>query len=201
MEGMEYAGVKNTKIAVVEIMSGAGKYWIDKYQPYTLHFPLCKGHLGNTIVPNVSTIRSIQYYPRHMKVFKASSIGDGVSIPYKKINFETNMRLINSFRVPIKEKDSTIISRKWRRIYFFYVSIFSFWNVDEAMVIITSFLYVVWMNTQALLNLVKIWMYILQVIYIKSHHEIREWQMILLGIICLTLYDQQIFNPIRTWTQ
>ena len=26
MEGMEYAGVKNTKIAVVEIMSGAGKY-------------------------------------------------------------------------------------------------------------------------------------------------------------------------------
>ena len=63
-------------------------------------------------MPNVSTIRSIQYHPRHMKVFKASNIDDGVSISYKKINFETNMRLINSFTVPINEKDSAIISKK-----------------------------------------------------------------------------------------
>ena len=112
-KGMEYAGgVKDTKIAVAEIMSGAGKYRIDKYQLYTLYFPLSKGHLGKTNVPNVSTIRSIHYHPRQMKVFKASNIGDRVSILYKKINFETNMRLINSFRVPINEKDSAIISKK-----------------------------------------------------------------------------------------
>ena len=103
-EDVKYAGgVKNTKIAVAEIMSREGKYWIDEYQLYTLYFPLCKGHLGKTNVPNVSMIHSIQYHPRYMKVFKGSNIGDGVSIPYKKINFETNMRLINSFTVPINE--------------------------------------------------------------------------------------------------
>ena len=84
-EGMKYAGgVKNTKIGVAEIRSETGKYRIDKYQLYTLYFALCNGHLGKTNVPNVSTIRSVQYHPRHMKVFKASNIGDGVSIPSQK---------------------------------------------------------------------------------------------------------------------
>ena len=45
-----------------------------------------------------------------MKVFKASNIGDGVSIPYNQIHFETNMRLASSFTVPINEKDSAILS-------------------------------------------------------------------------------------------
>ena len=84
-EGVEYAGgLKNTKIGVTEIMSGAGDYLTEKYQPCTLHFSLSKGHLGKTNVSNVSTIRSIQYHLRYVKVFKASNIGDGVSIPYKK---------------------------------------------------------------------------------------------------------------------
>ncbi|CAF5030953.1 unnamed protein product, partial [Rotaria sp. Silwood1] len=74
-EGMEYAGgIKNTKIAVAEIVSD-------------------QGHLSKTNVPNVSTIRSIRYSPDNMKVFKASSIGAGIAIPYKKIDFETNMRI------------------------------------------------------------------------------------------------------------
>ena len=40
-EGMEYAGgVKNTKIGVAEIMSGAGKYSAEKQKPFTHHLPL-----------------------------------------------------------------------------------------------------------------------------------------------------------------
>ena len=39
-EGMEYAGgVKNTKIGVAEIMSGAGKYSAEKQKPCTHHLP------------------------------------------------------------------------------------------------------------------------------------------------------------------
>ena len=47
----------------------------------------------------------------------------------------------------------------------------------------------------------KTWTYILQVIYIKPHHQILARQTISLGIISLTPHDQQTFNPTRTRTQ
>jgi hypothetical protein len=47
-----------------------------------------------------------------MKVFRASNIGDGTSIPYKKIGFETNMRLISPFTDPITDEQFTLSSKK-----------------------------------------------------------------------------------------
>ncbi|CAF3400174.1 unnamed protein product [Rotaria sp. Silwood2] len=70
------------------------------------------GHLGKTNVPNVSTIRSIRYSPDNMKVFKASSIGAGIAIPYKKIDFETNMRIVSPFGCSIDKQQSNTISKE-----------------------------------------------------------------------------------------
>ncbi|CAF3274826.1 unnamed protein product [Rotaria sp. Silwood2] len=71
-----------------------------------------QGHLGKTNVPNVSTIRSIRYSPDNMKVFKASSIGAGIAIPYKKIDFETNMRIVSPFGCSIDKQQSNTISKE-----------------------------------------------------------------------------------------
>lgn len=70
------------------------------------------GCLGKTNVPNISKIRSIQYYPQHMQIFKASNIGVGVSIPYKNVDFETNMRVMSSFTAPINDQKTTVTSKK-----------------------------------------------------------------------------------------
>ena len=112
-EGMEYAGgVKNTKLAVAEIIPDTGEYPPGRdefFHRYGCHF---EGYLGKTNIPNISTIRSITYSAKHMKVFKASNVGDGVTIPYKKIRFETNMRLISPFTDPITNKQFTLSSKK-----------------------------------------------------------------------------------------
>ena len=63
-----------------------------------------EGFVGKTNIPSISTVRSVQYQSTNMKVFKASNIGDGISIPYKKIDFEANMRLTSPFTVSINEK-------------------------------------------------------------------------------------------------
>lgn len=47
-----------------------------------------------------------------MKVFKASNVGDGVSIPYKQIRFETNMQLISPFTDPINNEQLGLSSKK-----------------------------------------------------------------------------------------
>ncbi|CAM4983754.1 unnamed protein product, partial [Rotaria socialis] len=59
----------------------------------------------------ISTIRSIEYNAKYMKVFKASNIGEGVSVPYKNIDFSTNMRLASAFTVPIKDEDHAIMPK------------------------------------------------------------------------------------------
>ena len=83
---MEYAeGVKNIKSLVTEFMSETDEYATKKYHSYTLRFPLSKAHLRRTSMLNVWTICSIQYHPQYMKMFKASGIGDGVSISHKKL--------------------------------------------------------------------------------------------------------------------
>ncbi|CAF3375308.1 unnamed protein product, partial [Rotaria socialis] len=93
-EGMEYAGgVKHTKIAVAEIVPGMGT-------------------LGKTNILNVSTVRSIQYESRYMKVSKASNVGDGSKIAYKKIDFETSMRLTSPFTIPIQDQEHSLAMNK-----------------------------------------------------------------------------------------
>ncbi|CAF4033781.1 unnamed protein product [Rotaria sp. Silwood1] len=93
-EGMEYAGgVKNTRIGVAEIIPDIGK--IDK-----------------TSIQNVSSIRSIEYYPNHMRIFKASGIGQGILIPYKQLEFESNMRLICPFTSAIDSEQVSAVPKK-----------------------------------------------------------------------------------------
>ena len=113
-EGMEYAGgIKNTKVAVAEIIPGRGKNVIEKYRWYLEYVLYFVGFLDKTNVPNVSTIRSIEYGSKQMKVFKASNIGQGVPVFYKKIDFEPNMRLISPFSTSINDQESTIVSKKY----------------------------------------------------------------------------------------
>ncbi len=95
-----------------------------------------EGYLGKTNVPNISTIRSIQYSSTSMKVFKASNVGDGVTVPYKKIDFETNMPLTSPFTNPINDQASILVSKKYER-FFHYIYIFL--DLGEAIVSITSF--------------------------------------------------------------
>ena len=47
-----------------------------------------------------------------MKVVKASNIGNGISIPYKKTDFEANMRLTSPFTVSINEKQHNLVINK-----------------------------------------------------------------------------------------
>ncbi|CAF1459131.1 unnamed protein product [Adineta ricciae] len=61
-EGMQYCGgIRNTKIATAEIIPGAD-------------------HLDKTTIPNISLVRSVKYGSKAMKIYKASGIGNGISI-------------------------------------------------------------------------------------------------------------------------
>ncbi|CAF3873247.1 unnamed protein product, partial [Rotaria sp. Silwood2] len=96
-EGMEYAGgIKNTKIAVAEIIPGAG-------------------HLDKTNVPNISSVRSVCYESEIMKIYKASNIGAGLKIKYKAIQFENNMRVTSPFTAPINDQSSSTIPKGYMK--------------------------------------------------------------------------------------
>jgi hypothetical protein len=62
-------------------------------------------------VPNISTVRSIRYENNNMTVFKASGIGSGVSVPYKRLAYETNMRVISPFGHAIQNQESAPIPK------------------------------------------------------------------------------------------
>ena len=68
--------------------------------------------MGKTNIPNVSILRSIRYSPNNMKVFKASSIGTGIAIPYKQIDFETNMRIVSHFGYSIDKQQSNTVPKE-----------------------------------------------------------------------------------------
>ncbi|CAF4737694.1 unnamed protein product, partial [Rotaria sp. Silwood2] len=75
---MEYAGgIKNTKVAVAEIVPGQGTHFYTEENCMSALYLL--GHLGKTNVPNVSTLRSIRYGSDNMNVFKASGVGTGLT--------------------------------------------------------------------------------------------------------------------------
>ncbi|CAF5068452.1 unnamed protein product, partial [Rotaria sp. Silwood1] len=98
---MEYAeGVKNTRIGVAEIVPNTGK-------------------IVKTTIPNISSIRSIQYYADQMRIFRASGIGQGTMIPYKQLEFESNMRLVSPFITPIDNQQANVVpkSRSDRRYH------------------------------------------------------------------------------------
>ena len=110
-EGMEYAdGIKNTKVAVAETIPDT---YIQSFHRknfvFAFHF---QGYLNKTNVPNVSVLRSIRYGPNDMKVFKASGVGSGISIHYKRLGFETNMRIFSPFRNPINDQGQTTIPKQ-----------------------------------------------------------------------------------------
>ena len=81
-EGMKHAGgIKNTKVAVAELIPGTG---IQSLPPknFVLEFYF-QGHFDKANVANVSVLRSIRYGPNGVKVIKASGVGTDISIPYK----------------------------------------------------------------------------------------------------------------------
>jgi hypothetical protein len=53
-----------------------------------------------------------------MKVYKAPNIGSGVSIKYKAINFENNMRVTSPFTVPINDQTSGTIPKRYNNILY-----------------------------------------------------------------------------------
>jgi hypothetical protein len=52
-------------------------------------------------MPNVSSIRSVQYSKNGMYTFKASGIGTGLYVPFKNIEFDMNMKLLSGFDTSI----------------------------------------------------------------------------------------------------
>ena len=76
------------------------------------------GCLDKTNVPNISTVRCIQYTEDTMKIFKASGIGSGLSVPYKKLNIENNMRVTSPFTVPISDQSSATIPKRYTNCFF-----------------------------------------------------------------------------------
>ena len=81
--------------------------------------------MDKTNIPNISSERSIKYEGRIMKVFKASSIGIGLSIPYGTLNIESNMRVTSPFTVMINGQSSGAIQKKYENFrpncYFTFV--------------------------------------------------------------------------------
>ena len=98
-------------VAGAEIVPGQGRHTHYKKKFYTFVI-FSIGHLGKTNVPNVSTLRSIHYSPNNMKVFNASSIGTGIAIPYKQIDFETNMRIVSPFGYSIDKQQSNTVPKE-----------------------------------------------------------------------------------------
>ena len=82
-----------------------------------LIFVLFSGYLGKNNIHNVSSIRSVRYEQDAMKVYKASNISSGISIKYKGIEFENNMRVTSHFTVPINGQSPGAISKRYD-IYF-----------------------------------------------------------------------------------
>ena len=70
------------------------------------------GHIGKKNVANVSTLRPIRYGPDNMNTFKASVIGTGLTVPYKQLDFETNMRIVNPFGCSIIEQESNTVPKQ-----------------------------------------------------------------------------------------
>ena len=61
---------------------------------------------------NGSVLRSVRYGPNDMKIFKASGVGTGISIHYKRLGFETNMRIISPFGDPGNDQGQTTIQKQ-----------------------------------------------------------------------------------------
>jgi hypothetical protein len=69
--------------------------------------------LDKTNIPNVSSIRSVRYEQKIMKVYKASNIGTGIVIKYNAIEFENNMRVTSPFTKPINNQSSGAIPKRF----------------------------------------------------------------------------------------
>ena len=75
-------------------------------------FFIIQGYLDKTNVPNVLSVRSIKYESEIMKIFKASNIGSGLSVPYQAISIESNMRVTSPFTGTINEQSAGAIPKR-----------------------------------------------------------------------------------------
>ena len=72
--------------------------------------------MDKTNILNISSVRSIKYEGRTMKVFKTSSIGTGLSKPYKTLNIESNMRVTSPFTVMINNQPPGAIQKSYENV-------------------------------------------------------------------------------------
>ena len=111
-EGMKYAGgIKNTKVAVVEIVLRRRYVSLDGRKLYVFMI-FCRSYRKNKRAKCFYTSLSIRYGSDNMNIFKASGIGTGLTVPYKQLDFETNMRIINPFRCSINEQESNTVPKQ-----------------------------------------------------------------------------------------
>ena len=72
-------------------------------------------HLDKTNIPNISSVRSIRYGSETRKIYKASSIGDGLEIKYIGIQFENNMRVTSPFTATINDRSSSTLPKEYMK--------------------------------------------------------------------------------------
>ena len=54
----------------------------------------------------------MRYGPDNMNTFKVSGIGTGLTVPYKQLDFKTNMRIATAFGCSINEQESNIVPKQ-----------------------------------------------------------------------------------------
>ena len=60
-------------------------------------------------MPNVSALRSIKYDAQGMTTYKASGIGTGRFVPYKNVEFVSNMKLVAPFQLSMN-RDKPLVN-------------------------------------------------------------------------------------------
>ena len=102
----------------------------------SLIFFIFQGYLDKTNVPNISSVRSIKYGQKDMKVFKASGVGSGLSFPYKTINIDSNMRVTSPFTVPINDQLSGAILKRYKNFHSnYYITFIKIGELIESIMI------------------------------------------------------------------
>lgn len=69
------------------------------------------GYLSQSVMPNVSSVRSVKYSKNGMLTYKVSGIGTGQYVAFKHIKFEMNM-LLSGFDTSINGQLSTSIESR-----------------------------------------------------------------------------------------
>ena len=79
---------------------------------FNIAFSIYLGYLEKTNVPNISSVGSITYDGNTMKMFKASNISDGVSIPYKILKVYNTIRVTSLVTSTMNVQSSRVILKR-----------------------------------------------------------------------------------------